>query len=56
MLLKVRGNSAQYYLNGVLVNEITNATYGGLTNTSGFIALQAEYAELVYRKIKIKEL
>ncbi|WP_158848553.1 DUF1080 domain-containing protein [Algibacter sp. L1A34] len=56
VLLKVRGNSAQYYLNGVLVNEITNATYGGLTNTSGFIALQAEYAELVYRKIKIKEL
>ena len=56
VLLKVRGNSAKYYLNGVLVNEITNATYGGLTNTSGFIALQAEYAELIYRKIKIKEL
>lgn len=56
VLLKVRGNSAKYYLNGVLVNEITNATYGGLTNTSGFIALQAEYAELTYRKIKIKEL
>lgn len=56
VLLEVRGNTAKYYLNGVLVNEITNASYGGLTSTSGFIALQAEYAELVYRKIKIREL
>ncbi|GLR18453.1 3-keto-disaccharide hydrolase [Portibacter lacus] len=56
VLLEVRGSSAKYYLNGTLVNEITNATYGGLTNSSGFIALQAEYAELTYRKIKIREL
>ncbi|KAA5825202.1 DUF1080 domain-containing protein [Algibacter amylolyticus] len=56
VLLKVRGNSAKYYLNGVLINEIKNATYGGLSLTSGFIALQAEYAEVIYRKIKIKEL
>ncbi|XMO85378.1 DUF1080 domain-containing protein [Algibacter sp. AS12] len=56
VLLKVRGNSAKYYLNGVLINEITNATYGGLSLKSGFIALQAEYAEVIYRKIKIKEL
>ena len=55
VLLKVRGDSAKYYLNGILVNEITNATYGGLKSTSGFIALQAEYAELIYRDIKIKE-
>ncbi|MEP3837788.1 MAG: DUF1080 domain-containing protein [Algibacter sp.] len=56
VLLKVRGNSAKYYLNGILINEITNATFGGLSLTSGFIALQAEYAEVIYRKIKIKEL
>lgn len=55
ILLLVRGDSAKYYLNGILVNEIINATYGGLTNTAGFIALQAEYAELTYRNIKIKE-
>jgi len=55
VVLKVRGDSAKYYLNGVLVNEITNANYGGLTCTSGFIGLQAEYAELTYRNIKIME-
>ncbi|CDF78718.1 putative multi-domain protein [Formosa agariphila KMM 3901] len=56
VLLKVRGDKAKYYLNGVLVNEITNATYGGLTLGSGFIALQAEYAEVIYKHIQIKEL
>lgn len=56
VLIEVRGDKAKYYLNGVLVNEITNATYGGLTCKSGFIGLQAEYAELIYRKIKIKEI
>ena len=55
VVLKVRGDSAKYYLNGILVNEITNANYGGLTCTSGFIGLQAEYAELIYRNIKIME-
>jgi len=55
VLIKVRGDSAKYYLNGVLVNEIVNATYGGLTCKSGFIALQAEHSELIYRKIKVKE-
>jgi len=56
VLLKVRDNSAKYYLNGVLVNEIINATYGGLSCESGFIALQAEHSELIYRKIKVKEI
>ncbi|MDN3665566.1 DUF1080 domain-containing protein [Algibacter miyuki] len=55
VLLQVRGDSAKYYLNGVLINEITNATHGGLSLKSGFIALQAEYSELIYREIKIKE-
>lgn len=55
VLLEVRKDKAKYYLNGVLINEITNANYGGLSCESGFIALQAEYAELIYRKIKIKE-
>lgn len=53
VLVKVQGDKAKYYLNDVLINEITNATYGGLTCNSGFIGLQAEYAELTYRKIKI---
>ncbi|MDW5290297.1 DUF1080 domain-containing protein [Formosa sp. PL04] len=56
VLVEVRGDSAKYYLNGVLINEITNATYGGLDLSSGFIALQAEYAEVIYRHIKVKEL
>jgi hypothetical protein len=56
VLLEVRGNTAKYYLNGVLINEIVNANYGGLSLESGFIALQAEYSEITYRKIKIKEL
>lgn len=56
VLLEVRGNTAKYYLNGVLINEIINANYGGLSLDSGFIALQAEYSEITYRKIKIKEL
>jgi hypothetical protein len=43
-------------LNGVLVNEIVNATYGGLTLSSGFICLQAEFSEAIYRDIKIKEI
>ena len=55
ILIKVRERSAKYYLNGVLINEITNGSYGGLDCKSGFIALQAEYAEVTYRKIKIKE-
>lgn len=56
VLLEVRGDKAKYYLNGILVNEIVNANYGGLTTKSGFIGLQAEYAELIYRNIKIREL
>ncbi|MHA7944815.1 3-keto-disaccharide hydrolase [Formosa sp. 3Alg 14/1] len=55
VLLKVRGDSAQYYLNGVLVNEIINSNYAGVSINSGFIALQAEYSELIYRNIKIME-
>ena len=46
----------KYYLNGVLINEIVNANYGGVSLESGFIAFQAEYSEITYRKIKIKEL
>ncbi|MBX2876601.1 MAG: DUF1080 domain-containing protein [Saprospiraceae bacterium] len=56
ILLEVRGDKARYYLNGTLVNEIVNASYGGLTTDSGFIGLQAEYAELTYRNIQIREL
>lgn len=56
ILLEVRGDKAKYYLNGTLVNEVVNARYGGLTTKSGFIGLQAEYAELTYRNIKIREL
>lgn len=54
--IEVRLNSAKYFLNGVLINEITNATYGGQTLNSGFIALQAEYAEVMYKNIKIREI
>ena len=56
VLIEVREDKAKYYLNGVLVNEIVNATYGGLTCKSGFIGLQAEGAEVEYRNIKIREL
>jgi len=53
--LEVRGDHARYYLNGKLVNEIVNATYNGKTLNSGRIALQAEYAEISYRNVRILE-
>ena len=56
LLIKVRGKSAKYYLNGVLLNEIINEKYGGVSCNSGFIALQGEHSELIYRKIKVKEI
>jgi hypothetical protein len=54
--LEVRGNHARYYLNGILINEIKNATYSGRILKSGYIGLQAEYAEISYRDIRIQEL
>lgn len=54
MRIEVRGENARYFLNGVQVNEIRQASYGGLPCTSGFIAFQAEYSEVSYRNIRIR--
>ncbi|MDC0088349.1 DUF1080 domain-containing protein [Akkermansiaceae bacterium] len=59
--LTVRGGKeAIFELNGNVVNRISNMTYlvdgKRVPLKSGRIGLQAEYAELVYRNILIKEL
>lgn len=60
--LKVKGDSAQYFVNGHLVNAVTDLKYWDdqeekmLPLTKGRIALQAEGAELIYRDIKIRAL
>ncbi|WP_298238955.1 DUF1080 domain-containing protein [uncultured Algibacter sp.] len=58
----VNGNKkATYYMNGVLVNEVYNMQYKATDSTwkpliSGPISLQAEWAELQYRTIRLKKL
>ena len=52
---------AEYYLNGKLVNEVTDLRYQDENDEwqplgSGHISLQAEWAELQYRVVRIREL
>jgi hypothetical protein len=59
--LTVRANmEAEYKVNGVVVNRVFNmeGNTGGMFQPlqSGPIALQAEYAELFYRDVRIREL
>jgi hypothetical protein len=56
--VEVRGSeSAKFYVNGHLVNEIKNfKDANGKPLDKGWIALQAEGAELTYRNIRIQEL
>ena len=59
--LTVKGAAeAEYKVNGVVVNRVFNmerAMGGGFQPlASGPIALQAEYAELFYRNVRIREL
>lgn len=56
--LEVRGaNEARFYVNGNLVNEIADfVSKDGNPLDSGHIALQAEGAELIYKKIRIQNL
>ena len=59
--LTVKGaEEAIFELNGKVVNRITNMTNAvdgkRVPLTKGRIGLQAEYAELMYRNIYIKEL
>ena len=56
--VEVRGSeSARYYENGHLVNEIKNMLdKNGDPLTKGNISLQAEGAELIYRNIRIQEI
>lgn len=56
-----KNKSALFYLNGKLVNQIYDMSYKNqvdqiLPLTDGNIALQAEWAEIYYRNIKIKQL
>lgn len=56
--LEVRGSeSAKFYVNGHLVNEIKNLfDVNGNPLTKGSISLQAEGAEITYRNVRIQEL
>ncbi|GAB5561002.1 MAG: hypothetical protein SynsKO_26490 [Synoicihabitans sp.] len=52
---------AEYYLNGVLVNEVSDMRFLDANGEwqpleSGYISLQAEWAELQYRTVRIKKL
>ena len=54
------GKEAIYELNGKVVNRIHTMTYvvdgQRVPLSKGRLGLQAEYAELMYRNIRIKEL
>jgi hypothetical protein len=56
--LEIRGaESAKYYVNGHLVNELKNLLdMNGNALSSGNISLQAEGAELTYRNVRIEEI
>lgn len=56
--VEVRGSEwAKFYVNGHLVNEVKNMKMeDGAALDKGFIALQAEGAEITYRNIRIQEL
>ncbi|PPK85204.1 uncharacterized protein DUF1080 [Neolewinella xylanilytica] len=56
--LEVSGDSASFYVNGHLVNALSQALRPGTGSdwaplTEGFISLQAEGAELYYRNVRI---
>lgn len=53
--LEIRGDSAKYFVNGVLVNQFKQAVdFYGQALTSGKIGLQAEGAEITYRNIRMR--
>ncbi|WP_438989117.1 3-keto-disaccharide hydrolase [Polaribacter sp.] len=56
--VEVRGSkSAKFYINGHLVNEIKNFKDAkGNPLAKGWISIQAEGAELIYRNIRLQEL
>ena len=58
VLVKVRGDSAKYYVNGMLVNQFKSARKKDDNSplTSGHIGIQSEAAEVTYRNIMIKEI
>ena len=56
-LLQVDGGAAVYTVNGHIVNEVLSVTdKNGVAVTSGFIAWQAEQAEVYYRNLRIQVL
>ena len=52
--VEVRGDSARFYLNGHLVNELTDFKADGSTLDSGRIGIQIEAAELTIRNARIR--
>ncbi|WP_303318328.1 family 16 glycoside hydrolase [Flavivirga abyssicola] len=56
--IEVRGNSAKYFVNGQLVNRFKLSTKKDSKTPldSGYIALQAEGAEVIYRNVLIREI
>jgi hypothetical protein len=56
-LLHVEGGTAVYTVNGHVVNRVTSVSdKNGNPVTSGFIAWQAEQAEVFYRNMRIQVL
>ena len=57
VMVKVRGDSASYYVNGKLVNQFkaANKMKDGSPLTKGHIGIQSEAAEVTYRNIVIRE-
>jgi hypothetical protein len=48
-------DEAVYMVNGKEVNRVLNMKHNGQPLTSGFISIQAEFAELFYRNIRYKK-
>ncbi len=58
VLVEVRGDSAKYYVNGMLVNRFQSSSKMDESNSkldSGYIGLQAESAEITYRNVMIRK-
>ena len=57
VLVKVRGDSATYYVNGMLVNQFKSSTKmeTGSPLSAGHIGIQSEAAEVTYRNVMIRQ-
>ena len=54
--LIVTADAIEHRVNGVVVNRITNPTYGGAPLTSGQLVFQAQNSEILLRNLELKPL